>query len=70
MLHSYSSGIQIALWEEYCHEIFIVVIVFDDCSIFGEGDVGGSVLVICKVEVLLGQSWTLSRMEKRHENPV
>ena len=39
MSHSYSSGIQIALWEEYCHEIFIIVIVFDDCSIFGEGDV-------------------------------
>ena len=27
------------MWEEYCHKIFIVIIVLDDCTIFGEGDV-------------------------------
>ena len=40
MLHSNGSGVQIALWEEYCHKVFIVVIVIDNCTIFGEGDVG------------------------------
>ena len=70
MLHSNGSGIQIALWEEYCHKIFIVVIVIDDCTIFKEGDVGDLFLSSVRGEVLLGQSWTLLRMEKRHKNPV